>query len=341
MVTREEIIELNKKVQIPLLLTFLGANPHTIKQIGSKADYRCPAWFRGGDNPHGFAVTYDFYKEKWLCTDFTGKTFSNLDLIDFGIKYAGKTFREMIHYMVFFSGADDGFDGVTIPDKLEQPRILTDPIPLDPSIGETIQFGLHPYWSKQGFTPEIAKNFMLGFSNYGEMKDRLTIPVFDTHGTLIAIQGRSIDDRLEPKYRFISGTGESAKIVLYNLHRAKFKMLKRGWLGVVEGAKSVWRAEQYGYENFVSTLATSVTDKQVELLKKCNVNIVIFYDYDATETMSGQIGAVSLANKLVKAGIRKDIYIVNIGFHASPDELTLEQWTMSLKNAIKFTGGQS
>lgn len=44
--TSEEIKDLNKKLNVPLFLTKLGADHKTIKKIRGN-DYRCPCWYRG------------------------------------------------------------------------------------------------------------------------------------------------------------------------------------------------------------------------------------------------------------------------------------------------------
>ena len=335
MITPDEIKAINKQVQIPLLITFLGGP--VPKQLRNKPDYRCPAWFRGGDNPHGLGITYDYDLEKWIVTDFTGHTCSNYDLLDFMTKILGMSFKEALDLLIFCCGKDNGYgDTNTLPDpsKLSEAK-LEAPRPIDPNIYSTFEKGLHPFWANRGYTPEIAQKYLLGWSTYGDLKGRLTIPIFDENGRFVSVQGRSIDDRVLPKYKFLEGTGESAKLVLYNFINAYYSAQERGWVGVVEGANAVWRADQYGYQNFVATLSTSVTERQINLLISMNVNVVIMFDFDATETMSGQIASVRLANELKERNC-KGIYICNIGFHAGPEDLTLDQWTMTLKNAIRF-----
>ena len=334
MVTQEEIRILNRDVDIPLLLSFLGASPENIKQMGRKADWRVNAWFRGGDNTHGVGVMFDYQKEKWFVTDFTGRTFSHLDLIDFMTKILKKSFFEAVDLLIFASGKENGHNASV---TLEKPRILTEPEPLDQSIMNTFESGLHPFWHARGYSPEIANFYKLGWCNIGEMADRLTIPIVDERNRLVAIQGRSTKENDVPKYKFLTGTGESAKLCLYEYKRAWNEAQQRGWVGIVESANAVWRAKQYGYNNFVATLSTSVTERQIKLLTHMNVNPVIFFDYDATETMSGQVAAIKLGNALLER-INRPIYICNIGFHAGPADLTQEQFFMTMKNAFIYKG---
>jgi len=336
--------ELNKKVDIGLLLTFLGAPIKNLIDLNRKGvDYRINAWYRNGDNSNGLGITYDFDKCKWLCTDFTGREFGKIDLIDFMTKVLNIPFRKAIDHLTFAAGKKNGFDerasrsveslGVQPLHKLERP------VPIDPKVLGIFEYGLHPYWQNRGFTPEIAKTFELGFcsAQYGNLKHRLTIPVYDELNRLVAVQGRTLDDNEEPKYTYGDGSqGESSKLTLYNYNRAKYYGQQRGWVGVVEGAPNVWRATQYDYKNFVGTMSTSVTDRQVAMLVALKLNIVIFFDYDPPETMAGQIGAIKLAKRLKAAGV--NVWIVNPRMICDPADLTLQQFTMSMKGAMEYSG---
>lgn len=347
MITQDEIKELNKKVDIGLLLTMLGAPVKQITDLHRKGvDYRVNCWYRGGDNPNGLGITYNFSEEKWRVTDFTSRQFGNYDLLDFMTKILKIPFRKAIDEMTFASGKKNGFDerlskgsiesrGVTEFKKLERP------VPINPAMMNTFEHGLHPFWAARGYTPDVAKHFELGFcpAQLGNLKHRLTIPVYDDLNYLVAVQGRSLSDEEEPKYTYMDGIqGESAKLTLYNHVPANYYAKDRGWIGVCESANSVWRAYQYGYKNFVGTLSTSVTDRQLELLVRAKKNIVIFFDFDSPHTMAGQIGAIKLAKRLWQRGVK--VWVCNIGFIADPADLTAQQFQMTLKNAFEYKGGQ-
>lgn len=342
MITPDEVKELNRKVDIGALLTFLGAPVRNITDLHRKGvDYRVNCWWRGGDNPSGLGITYDFDKEKWLCTDFTHRTFGNIDLIDFMTKHLDISFRKAIDHLTFASGKENGFKSRSIESSNVIPlQKLERPVPIDPKIMGIFEQGLHPYWQNRGYTPEIAKKFNLGFcpAQFGNLKHRLTIPVMDEFNRLVAVQGRTINDEEIPKYTYTDGQqGESAKLTLYNYVYARHYGKERGWVGVVEGAPNVWRAEQYGYKNFCGTMSTSVTDRQIEMLVALKLNVVIFFDYDDPTTMAGQIGAIKLAKRLFERGV--NVWVVNIGFVADPADLTNQQFQMSLKNAFQYKGG--
>lgn len=341
MLTKDEIKELNRNVDVGILLTFLGAPPKNIRDLRHQGiDYRVNAWYRGGDNLCGLGVTYDFDKEKWLVTDFTHREFGNIDLIDFQRKALNIPFRKAIDNMIFAAGKSNG-----AKERIEQCersstnhlQKLDRPVPIDPSILNAFQQGLHPFWQRRHYTPDVARRFNLGFceGQIGNLKHRLTIPITDELNRLVAVQGRTIVDDEFPKYTYTdSQQGESAKLTLYNYPYARHYGKERGWVGVVESANSVWRAYQYGYQNFCATLSTTVTERQVELLVKLGLNIVIFFDYDPAYTMAGQIGAVRLAKTLKQRGVKT--WIVNPNMVCDPAQLSKDQFMMSLKGAIQY-----
>lgn len=333
MITSDEIKRLNQKVEIPLFLTFMGCDPKNITPLHNHTQYRTNCWYRGGDNPSSLGILYEFSESKWRLTDYIARSVVNEDLIGFAMKIGNKSFKEAVDLLIFASGKDNDFDMDGLKPAITSKQ--ENPTPIDKGILNTFEYGLHPYWASRGYTPEIAEYFKLGWSNNGELKDRVIIPVFDEKNNLVSVQGRTTDDRLEPRYKFLYETGTSAKLTIYNFNRARVRAMERGWIGITEGASSVWRAQQHGFGNFVATLSTSVTDRQINLLMREDKNLVIVMDYDDTPSMSGQVAAVDLANKL-KARGHKGIYIANIGFHAGLDDLNHEQLMMTLKNATHY-----
>lgn len=309
--SKKEIEDLNLKVSIPDFLVLLGADRKNIRKLGNKLDYRVNAFYRGGDNMHGCGVTFNAERKKYLCTDFTQKCFSNIDLLDLATKFCKVTFQQALEYLEKCStGKQIDFSKGKIWEGKEV-------VPIDETIMNTFHSGLHPYLYGRGYTPETAEYFNLGWSLYGEMDERITIPIYDKNGKLVSVQGRSYVGE-EPKYLFLSGTGDNAKNTLYNLHNALPEAQKRGWILVVEGCPSVWRMHQYGLNNVVATCSTTVTDQQITLLKDLGLKIVIFFDWD--ENQAGQYGALKLLKNLKERNV-KNVNLVNTKFPSSPDDM--------------------
>lgn len=338
MISQDEILRLNRKVDIPCLLTFIGAPIQNLKELRPHLDYRINCWFRDGDNNTGLGISFYPEQMKWRFTDFTKRTFSNIDLVDFLVKVINIPFRKAIDTIVFCSGKNNALAEDISVEQLQgqcKPK-LEHPVPIDNNILNTFEQGLHSFWKGRNYDHEVASRFELGFCNYGILKNRLTIPIRDEKGQLVGVQGRVLNEEDEPKYLFAdSEQGQSSKLILYNFPSAIKEAQQRGWLGVVEGAADCWRAYQYGYKNFIATLSTSVTDRQFKLLSYMRMNIVIFPDIDVE--MAGQYSALKLANRLYEKGI--NVWIVNPRVYGDPSSLTKEQFTMSLKNATQFKGG--
>jgi DNA primase len=69
--------------------------------------------------------------------------------------------------------------------------------------------------------------------------------------------------------------------MLYALDRAHEGIRREGCTVIVEGYMDVIAAHQQGYDNVVATMGTSLTERQVRLLKRQARNIVLALDADA------------------------------------------------------------
>ncbi|MFC1962930.1 toprim domain-containing protein, partial [Chloroflexota bacterium] len=68
--------------------------------------------------------------------------------------------------------------------------------------------------------------------------------------------------------------------ILYGLDRAKASIRKQNLVVVVEGYPDVMMAHQHGFENVVASMGTSLTERQVGVLKKLTTNLVLALDAD-------------------------------------------------------------
>lgn len=326
-----DITSLNKKLNVPLFLTKLGADPSTIRKLNGN-DYRCPCFHRGGDNPHGLGITYHAIRERWLFTDFLHHTCGNIDAIDFAVKLCGYSFKKALALLEECSGKELSAADTSYSTQYEQKDST---IPL--SVLELFEEGLHPYMHERGYKPETVKQFNIGYATVGDLIDRITIPVVNEYGELVAVQGRTfVGD--EPKYLYLDGSGRQAKDTLYNLYYAKEYIKQKGYVIVVEGAMSVMRAWQYGLKNVVATLSTSVTERQLALLKQLGVKIIIAFDFD-TETHAGQLATLKLAKRLKEDNFKYGVYSFNLGklgLSGAIDDLTPMEVQKALKSIIKL-----
>lgn len=108
---------------------------------------------------------------------------------------------------------------------------------------------------KRGFTKDTLKHFQLGVTDDGWM----IIPFYDNFENpkkLVGYQKR----KDKPERVVINSTGFDKRHYLYNLDTSY------DYVVLVEGYSDVFRLYQHGY-NSCSTLGTSLSDEQVELLQ--------------------------------------------------------------------------
>lgn len=107
----------------------------------------------------------------------------------------------------------------------------------------------------------------------GETWDkRVIIPCKDERGNLVALLGRSIDDR-DDKYRYTHGYNKKD---IFGLHLAK----KHKHVLLVEGQMCVLKANQHGIQNIVAAGGTDFVSRMA-ILSKCGVErVTSFMDSD-------------------------------------------------------------
>lgn len=117
---------------------------------------------------------------------------------------------------------------------------------------------------------------------YYRFLNRVTFPIFDITGRVIAFGGRIIDENKKTaKY-----VNSSDSIIfkkgknLYNLHNAKKQLLNDDFFILAEGYIDVIILHQFGFKNAVACLGTSLTDDQAKLLQRYTKNICVIYDAD-------------------------------------------------------------
>ena len=116
---------------------------------------------------------------------------------------------------------------------------------------------------------------------YDRFRDRLIFPTRDARRRLIGFGARAMRPEDEPKYLNTPQTPLFDKSGnLYGLDRAADACRRLDHAVVVEGYMDVIAAHQFGIENVVASNGTSITEKQMLLLKRCTQNVVLALDAD-------------------------------------------------------------
>ena len=169
---------------------------------------------------------------------------------------------------------------------------------------------------RKGYTDqELIDADLVGQKNgriYDRFRNRLMFPIIDVRGNVIGFGGRVLDDST-PKYLNTSET------LIFNKRKNLFglnfaKKTKLGYLILVEGNVDVVTLHQFGFDNAVASLGTSLTEEHATLLSRYTEQVVLTYDSDE----AGQRAAKRAIPMLEKVGIQ--VKVLRMKDAKDPDE---------------------
>ncbi|MBE6986330.1 MAG: DNA primase [Ruminococcaceae bacterium] len=149
---------------------------------------------------------------------------------------------------------------------------------------------------------------------FDRFRDRLMFPIIDVRGNVIAFGGRTLkNDKDTAKYL------NSPESLIFNKRKNLFglnlaKKSKQGSLLLVEGNIDVVALHQYGFDNAVASLGTSLTEEQAALIARYADQVVLLYDGDA----AGQNATQRAIPILEKAGLQ--VKVLQMRDAKDPDE---------------------
>ena len=157
-----------------------------------------------------------------------------------------------------------------------------------------------------------------GKNPYDRFRDRLTFPVRDSEGRLIAFGGRILGDG-EPKYL---NSPESPlfhkRSTLFCLDRARRAIADESEAVVVEGYFDCFSLHLVGITHVVATLGTALTADHARLLRRrvgADGRVVLCYDADT----AGRRAAATAAGVLLEAGVA--VAVVGLPPGTDPDDV--------------------
>ena len=169
---------------------------------------------------------------------------------------------------------------------------------------------------KKGYTDEeLRAADLVGEKNgrvYDRFRNRLMFPIIDVRGNVVGFGGRVLDQS-EPKYL------NSNETLIFNKRKNLFglnfaKKTKASNIILVEGNIDVVTLHQFGFDNAVASLGTSLTEDQVTLLSRYTDEVILTYDGDE----AGQRAAKRAIPMLEKAGIK--VRVLQVKDAKDPDE---------------------
>jgi len=149
---------------------------------------------------------------------------------------------------------------------------------------------------------------------FDRFRDRLMFPIIDVRGNVIAFGGRTIkNDKDTAKYL------NSPETMIFNKRKNLFglnlaKKSKENALILVEGNIDVVALHQYGFDNAVASLGTSLTEEQATLITRYAEQVILIYDGDS----AGQNATKRAIPILEKAGLQ--VRVLQIRDAKDPDE---------------------
>jgi DNA primase len=163
---------------------------------------------------------------------------------------------------------------------------------------------------------------------YDKFRNRLMFPIVDVTGRVIGFGGRTLGD--DPaKYMNSPATVLFDKShSLYGLDRSREAISKSGTVVVVEGYTDVMMAHQFGIENVVAALGTSLTTGHARILRRYAKRIVLVFDSDvAGKAAADRALEVCLDQKI-------DVQLAFVPEGKDPCDYLLEAGPEAFRNVI-------
>ncbi len=174
-----------------------------------------------------------------------------------------------------------------------------------PSSSETLKF-----LNQNSVSIDEAKEFGIVAMNdngrvYARFTNRITFPIFSSHGKLVGFGGRIIVNRNDvgkyinsPQSKFFNKS-----TLLYGYHKAKQSIFQKGEIIIVEGNLDVIMLHQAGFTNSVATLGTALGESHLPLLKRGEPKIILAYDGDKAGKEAAFKAAKMLSLKSYDGGV--------------------------------------
>lgn len=187
------------------------------------------------------------------------------------------------------------------------------------------------YLNNRGINEKIIKRYLLGFASkeqnhlYKSLKDsfsnevlekaglilktqkgdyidrfrgRISIPIHDENGDIVAFGARAIEEGQNPKYLNSSDSLIYNKSkLLYGLYFAKDSIKQSDSIIIMEGYFDVISAQANGIENCVASCGTSLTTEHIKLISRYSKSRRIYLGFD---TDSAGIKATTRGAEVIK-----------------------------------------
>lgn len=187
----------------------------------------------------------------------------------------------------------------------------------------------------KGYSNEEIERFGLGNGVHDLYINRIMFPLFDTNNRVVGFSGRIYNNSNSSKYINTKETPIFIKgDLLYNYYNCKEYVRLEKCLIIVEGFMDVIRLYSIGIKNVVALMGTSLTKKQISLIKRLTSKVYLCLDGDnAGRSAMNSIGEV-LSNYF-------SVSVIDLGGGNDPDEFVLKygknRFVSLYENAISYS----
>ncbi|GAI77420.1 unnamed protein product, partial [marine sediment metagenome] len=168
-------------------------------------------------------------------------------------------------------------------------------------------------------------------ASHDRFRNRLMFPIRDSKSRTTGFGARALDDSM-PKYTNSPETPLFDKSgCLYGIDLAREAIRQQDRAVIAEGYIDVIAAHENGFGNVIASMGTSITDKQISILRKLTKNIILSLDADA----AGEEAALRCIGYENSLGAEVKVAILPQG--KDPDEVirkSREAWRSLLDEAI-------
>ena len=200
---------------------------------------------------------------------------------------------------------------------------------------------LRTHFANAGFKVEemIASGMLIGGDDipvaYDRFRHRVTFPIADLRGRVIAFGGRALDANAPAKYLNSPDTPLFHKgQILFNAHRARGPPHDKDRVVAVEGYMDVIALTEAGFGETVAPLGTALTEEQIKLLWRMADEPILCFDGDAAGRKAA-FRAVETALPLLKPGFSVRFAFLPGGL--DPDDLVRQQGPQAFADELGKT----
>lgn len=169
-----------------------------------------------------------------------------------------------------------------------------------------------------------------GINYYDMFVDRIMIPIFDMQGNLAGYTARAYLKEEKNKYINSKETIIYKKSnILFNYYFAKEAARLKKEIILVEGNMDAISLAAKGISNVCALMGVTVSDYQIEAIKKLNAKVILMLDSDN----AGSDATIKVGDQLYSAGV--DLYVVRLSGAKDPDEYINKNGIEALKDNIK------